>query len=78
MLKMTGINLKLILDINMYLFVEKGMREGISYIAKRLSKVNDKYMQSSDNKKKQVNIYIWMQLICMVEQGVNIYLNGFK
>ena len=32
MLKMTGINLKLILDINMYLFVEKGMREGISYL----------------------------------------------
>ena len=53
MLKMTGINLKLILDINMYLFVEKGMREGISYIAKRLSKVNDKYMQSSDNKKSK-------------------------
>ena len=35
MLKMTEIELELILDIDMYLFVEKGMRGGISYIAKR-------------------------------------------
>ena len=32
MLKMTGIKLKLISDINMHLFIEKGLREGISYI----------------------------------------------
>ena len=37
-LKMTGIELELISDIDIYLFVEKGMREGISYIAKRLLK----------------------------------------
>ena len=29
----------------MYLFVKKGMREGISYISKRFSKVNNKYMK---------------------------------
>ena len=58
MLKMTGVELKLILDIDMYLFVEKEMREGISYIAKRLSKVNDKYMRSSDNKKPSKYIYL--------------------
>ena len=34
MLKMTEIELKFISDIDMYLFVEKGMRGGISYIAK--------------------------------------------
>ena len=32
MLKMTGIKLKLISDINMHLFIEKRLREGISYI----------------------------------------------
>ena len=33
--KMTGIELELISDIDMYFFIEKGMRGGISYIAKR-------------------------------------------
>ena len=35
----------------MYLLVEKEMREGISYIAKRFSKANNKYMKSYDNSK---------------------------
>ena len=43
MLKMTGKELKLISDIYMRLFIEKGMREGISYIAKRHSKASNEY-----------------------------------
>ena len=43
MLKMTGEELELISDIYMRLFIEKGMREGISYIAKRHSKANNEY-----------------------------------
>ena len=35
MFKMTEKKLELISDIDIYLFVEKGMRGGISYIAKR-------------------------------------------
>ena len=35
MLKMTDIKLELMSDIDMFQFVEKGTREGISYIAKR-------------------------------------------
>ena len=41
MLKMTGIELELISDDDMHLFIEKGMRGGISYISKRQSKVDE-------------------------------------
>ena len=40
--KITGIELELISDIDMHLFIEKKMRGGISYIAKRFGKANDK------------------------------------
>ena len=35
----------------MHLFIEKGMRGGISYIAKRYIKACNKYMQSYDANK---------------------------
>ena len=35
MLKMTGVRLEKIFDIGIYLLIEKGLREDISYIAKR-------------------------------------------
>ena len=44
MLKMTGVVHEHISDIDMYLFVEKGMIGGISYIGKRYAKANNKYV----------------------------------
>ena len=45
MLKMTGAKFKKTSDIDMYLFIEKGLRGGISYIAQRYAKANNKYMK---------------------------------
>ena len=53
MLKMTGVKLEKISDIDKYLFIEKGSREGISYIAKRYAKANNKYMNDYDSEKPQ-------------------------
>ena len=41
MLKMTGIKLQKIDNIDMHLFIEKGMRSGIIYISKRYSLIKD-------------------------------------
>ena len=47
MLKMTGVRLKKIVDI------DKGLRGGISYIVKRYSKTNNKYTKMTTLKNRQ-------------------------
>ena len=48
MLKMTRIELKTISDTDMYLFIEKGLRGGSCYIAKRYGEPNNKYIKHYD------------------------------
>lgn len=52
MLKMTGIKLELITDIDKYLMVEKGLRGGMSFIGHRYSKANHKYLEDYDSSKE--------------------------
>ena len=67
MLKMTDIKSEKILDIDKYLFIEKGLRGGFSYIAKRYAKANNKYVNDYDPKKASTfisyldinNLYSW-------------------
>ena len=51
MLKMTGVQLEKISDIGKYLFIEKWLGGGISDIAKRYAKANNKYINDHDPKK---------------------------
>ena len=62
MLKITGIKLEKISDIAKYLFIEKGLRGGISCIAKRYAKSNNKYMYDYNPKRPSTFIsYIDMK-----------------
>ena len=49
MFKITGVKLEKISNIDMYLFIEKGVRGGISYIAKRYVTANNKRMKNRQN-----------------------------
>ena len=67
MLRMTGKELEKISDIDQYLFIEKGLRGGISYIAKRHSKTKNEYCPDYDKNKPSTfisyldmnNLYGW-------------------
>ena len=67
MLKRTDVKLEKRPDIDKYLFIEKGSRGGISYIAKRYAKTNNKYISDYDPNKASTfityldknNLYGW-------------------
>ena len=74
MLKMSSVKLEKISNIDKYLFIEKGLRGGISYIAKRHAKANNKYTENYDLKKPSTFITYLDMNNYMVEQCVNIFL----
>ena len=57
-LKMTGVKLELLTDIDMYQFVEMGLRGGVSMISKRYAEANNPYMGEQYNP-SEPNSYIW-------------------
>lgn len=58
-LKMTEVELELLTDINMLLFIEKGVRGGICQISQRYAEANNKYLKNFDeSKEKSFIIYL--------------------
>ena len=55
-LKMAGIELELISDIDMNLMIEKGLRGGMSVITHRKAEANNKYIKSYDHQKPSKHI----------------------
>ena len=59
---MTKVELEKISNADMHLFVEKGIREGISYVTKIYSKANSKYCPDYDKEKPEKYIIYDMNL----------------
>ena len=62
------------MDNDIYLLIEKGLRGGISYIAKRYSEANNKYIKNNDPKKPSIYISYLDMNNFMVGQWVVIFL----
>ena len=73
MLKMTGVKLEKISDIDKYLFIEKGLRGGISYILKRYTKANNKYINDHDPK-KQLTFISYLDINSLYGWAMSEYL----
>ena len=79
MLNAKKVEFELIPDPVMYIFFEKGTRGGVSYISKKWSKANSKYLKSYDPKKE------WQHIIHLDKDNLYGYVmskffptSGFK
>lgn len=59
LLKMTGVELELLTDIDMHLFFEAGKRGGQSFISNRFAKANNQYIEDWDKHIKKSFIAYW-------------------
>ena len=82
-LKITNIKLHLLADQEMLLFIEDGIRGGLTQVIQKYSTANNKYMQKNDKNKKNNHIFNILMLIaymlgqCVINFQLKI-LNGLK
>ena len=74
MLKMTGVALELMIDVDMFQFIRKGMRGEISYNANRYGVANNNYMKEYNLEKPSKyldanNLYVWAMSQCLPTGG---------
>ncbi|KAL9951857.1 hypothetical protein ACROYT_G044596 [Oculina patagonica] len=59
LLKKTGVELELLTEVDMHLFIERGLRGGISMVSKRYAKANNPYVEGFDpSKPKKYIMYL--------------------
>ena len=79
MFNMTKVELELITDPDMYIFFEKGMRGGVSYISNKYSKANIKYLESYDPKQESKDmIYLDANNLYGCAMSKFLPTSGFK
>ena len=71
MFSMNKVELDLISDVDMYLSFQKCMKGDVSYIFKRHSKTNNKYLTSYDPKKQQNMLRTWTIYAAMLCQNLS-------
>lgn len=77
LLKKTGVELELLTDLDMHLFIERGMRGGISMASKRYSKANNPQAADYDSSKPKKyityldanNLYGWAMILPLPKGG---------
>ena len=63
----------------MYIFFEKGMRGGVSYISNRYSKANNKYLKSYDpNEESKHIVYLDADNLYVYAMSKFLPTSGFK
>ena len=79
MLKMTNVKLELISDIDQFLFIEKGIRGGVSYICKRYAKANNKYINNyNPEEPSNFLVYIDANNLYGWSMTQDLPINGFR
>lgn len=78
MLKFTKVKIQLLTDVDMFMFVEQGLRGGISQCSQRHAKANNKYMGEDYDPSKPDeylvyldanNLYGWAMMQCLPLSG---------
>ena len=78
-LKKTGLNLKLLTDIDMVLMVEEGIRGGICQAIYRYATVNNKYMNNYDKSTESSHLtYLDAKSLYGWAMSQKLPINGFK
>ena len=79
MLKMTGVNLELLSNVDMLLMIEKGIRGGVSMVSNRYGKVNNKYMKDfNKNEPSKFLTYLDTNNLYGVGMSEKLPVGGFK